>query len=134
MYSIHAFSRRQIRVLVVALALLVGGTASLATVTTASAITLIPFVDMGGSGGGGGAAVDALPDFAKTPNQRSIELIESLFAPGGVLAGAEAPDTAQTANERSITLIESKEPQAGGEVAFTPGQALNFCMECGGVV
>jgi hypothetical protein len=93
MYSIHAFSRRQIRVLIVALALLVGGAASLASVTTASAITLIPFVDMGGSGGGGGAAVDALPDFAKTSNQRSIELIESTFAPGGVLAGGESEQT-----------------------------------------
>jgi hypothetical protein len=47
-----------------------------------------------------------------TQNDRSIMLIESKEAPGGVLAGGQ-PDFAQTANGRSIAMTESKEAVGG---------------------
>lgn len=125
---------RLIQAIVLSLALLVGSGTVIASVSTASATPLIPLVDRGGAGGSGDSIAGDPPAFAGSQNQRSILMIESKVPPGGVLAGAAVPENAQTPNQRSIVMTESKESQQGVEVAFTPGQGVNFCIECGGIV
>ena len=134
MNNIRAHSRRLFQAIVLTIALLIGSVPALASVSTASAATLIPLVDMGGPGGGGGSGASDLPELARHQNQLSIDRIESNQPPGGVLAGAELPANALTANQHSLALGDLEELQAGVEVAFTPGQALNFCIECGAAV
>jgi hypothetical protein len=92
------------------------------TVGVTAASTLIPMVDTGGSGGGGGAAsatldetdralapiatsdASDLPAFALTANARSIQLIESTYAPGGYLANWD--DIEATAAEADVVTVQ----------------------------
>jgi hypothetical protein len=107
--------KKLVRTVVIGAALVAS---SLLGAQSVAAGVLNPQVDMGAPGGGGGSAVVDL-DFAQTPNERSIALIESNQTESGALAGAPIPDFADTANGQSIARSEDKLPAngvlAGGE-------------------
>jgi hypothetical protein len=116
----HTSDRKLFCTVVIGAAFVMG---SIAAGGQATAQVLMANVDMGGPGGGGGSAtIDT--DWAKTSNERSIELTESKEAPGGVLAGIPAPPSRVAYEESEHAVAQNRDSVASqAPQSDSPNQA-----------
>ncbi len=116
----HTSDRKLFCTVVIGAAFVMG---SIAAGGQATAQVLMANVDMGGPGGGGGSAtIDT--DWAKTSNERTIELTEGKEPPGGVLAGIPAPPSRVAYEESEHAVAQNRDSVASqAPQSDSPNQA-----------